>query len=190
MRKVKLQVQMSVDGFVAGPNGEMDWTARNWSDDIKAYVTQVTERVDCIILGRKLAEGFIPHWANVAANPDHPEFTAGQKFTDTRKVVFSQTLDASQWNNAVLAQGNLVDEVTRLKEEDGNDIIAYGGATFVSNLIKHELIDEFHLFVNPVALGEGLAIFNGRDHRQNLTLRQSRAFDCGIVVLNYGLQRG
>lgn len=185
MRNLKLQVQMTVDGYIAGPNGEMDWIVWNWDDKLKQYVTDLTEPVDCIVLGRRLAEGFIPHWAAVAANLDHPEFSAGKKFTDTAKVVFTKTLDRSDWANTVLAKGSLVDEITHLKKQDGQDIIAYGGATFVSALIQHGLIDEFHLFINPTAIGNGMSIFKELDRTQNLTLVKSTSFDCGIVVLNY-----
>jgi len=189
MRKLKLQVQMTVDGYIAGPNGEMDFMAWNWDDELKQYVTDLTEPIDCIILGRKLAEGFIPHWANVAADPDALEYTAGKKFTDTHKVVFSKTLDTSEWDNTVLAKGNLVDEITKLKNQDGKDIIVYGGATFVSALIKQGLIDEYHLFINPTAIGNGMTIFKELDSKQNLTLVKSTSFDCGIVVLNYEPKR-
>ncbi|MCX6048787.1 MAG: dihydrofolate reductase family protein [Chloroflexi bacterium] len=189
MRKLKLQVQMTVDGYVGGPNGEMDWVLFNWDDALKNYVTEITEPIDCIVLGRKLAEGFIPYWASVAANPADPQFTAGQKFTDTHKVVFTKTLDQSAWANTVLAKGDLVDEITKLKNQEGKDIIAYGGATFVSALIKHGLIDELHLFINPAAIGNGLPIFKELDHKQNLTLVKSTAFDCGIVVLHYAPRR-
>ncbi|NJN96294.1 MAG: dihydrofolate reductase family protein [Anaerolineales bacterium] len=189
MRKLKLQVQMTVDGYIAGPNGEMDWVVWNWDDPLKQYVTDLTGPVDCMVLGRKLAEGFIPHWASVAANPDHPEFTAGQQFTDIPKVVFTKTLDQSEWANTVLAKGDLVDEITTLKKQHGQDIIAYGGATFVSALIQHSLIDEFHLFINPAAIGDGMTIFKELDHKQNLKLVKSISFDCGIVVLNYKPKR-
>lgn len=189
MRKLKLQVQMTVDGYIAGPNGEMDWVLFNWDDQLKQYVTEITEPVDCIILGRKLAEGFIPYWASVAANPDDQEFTSGQKFTETHKVVFTKTIDRSEWSNTVLAKGNLVDEVNELKTQEGKDIIAYGGATFVSALIKLGLIDEFHLFINPVAIGNGMTIFKELESKQNLTLVKSRSFDCGIVVINYESKR-
>ena len=189
MKRLKLQVQMTVDGYIAGLNGEMYFLVRDWDDELKKYVTEITEPIDCIVLGRKLAQGFIPHWATVAANPDNPEFTAGKKFTDTHKVVFTKTLEASEWDNTVLAKGDLVDEITNLKKQDGKDIIAYGGATFVSALIKHGLIDEFHLFINPTAIGKGMTIFKELDSKQNLNLVKSTSFDCGIVVLNYEPKR-
>ena len=189
MRKLKLQVQMSVDGYVAGPNGEMDWMEWNWDDKLKQYVTDLTEPIDCIVLGRKLAQGFIPYWASVAANPNDPQFTAGKKFTGTYKVVFTKTLDKSEWNNTDIAKGELVDEINKLKNQDGKDIIAYGGATFVSSLIKAGLIDDFHLFINPTAIGNGMTIFKELEGKQNLTLVKSTSFDCGIVVLNYEPKR-
>lgn len=176
MRKLKLQMQMSADGFVAGPNGEIDWAEWNWTDDIKNYVTKLTESVDCIILGRKLAQGFIPHWA---ANPDAE---GADIMNHTAKVVFTKTLDQSEWDRTVLAKGDLVDEITQLKNQNGGDIIAYGGVTFVAALLQAGLIDELHLFVNPTAISDGLAIFKDRIH---LKLVESRAFDCGIVVLHY-----
>lgn len=185
MRKLKLQVQMTVDGFVAGPNGEMDFMVWNWDDDLKQYVKRITEPVDCIVLGRRLAEGFIPHWAGVAANPDDPEHAAGRTFTDLHKVVFTRSLETSPWDNTELAKGELVDEITALKERPGGDIIAYGGATLVSELIRAGLVDEYHLFVNPAVLGDGLTIFGGVEGKQGLALAGSRAFDCGVVALHY-----
>jgi dihydrofolate reductase len=183
MRKLKLQVQMTIDGFIAGPKGEMDWMTLNWDSELKKYVTEITEPVDCIVLGRKLAQGFIPHWAS------HPEEEGADKFNSTNKVVFTKTLDRSDWDHTVLAKGDLVDEITKLKKQDGKDIIAYGGGTFVSALIKHGLIDEFHLFINPTAIGSGMTIFKELDRVQNLTLVKSPSFACGIVVLNYEPKR-
>ena len=178
-------MQMSVDGYIAGPNGEMDFMEWNWDTELIKYTKKLTEPVDCIILGRKLAEGFIPYWSAVAANPEDPEFAAGKKFTDTSKIVFSKTLDKSDWDNTLIANGDLADEIIKLKKQDGDDIIAYGGAAFVSALIKQGLIDEYHLFINPTAIGKGMTIFHDLDSKQNLTLVKSASFDCGIVVLNY-----
>jgi len=185
MRKLKLQVQITVNGFVGKPGGELDWMTWNWSDDIKAYVTELTNSMDTIILGRKLAEGFIPYWADVKANPDHPENEAGKIFTGTPKIVFSKTLTKSMWDNTTVVNGDLVTEINKLKDKSGKDIIAYGGAEFVSTLIKENLIDDYHLFVNPVAIKEGLTIFDKIPDMKKLSLIKSQSFDCGINLLCY-----
>jgi dihydrofolate reductase len=195
MRKLKLQVQMTIDGYIAGPAGEMDWMTLPWTEDINNYVDKITDPVDTILLGRKLAEGFIPYWASVAADKDNPESASGKKFTETRKVVFSKTLkvsdpEAREWNNTVLAEGNLIEEITRLKKvstglQGNDDLIAYGGASFVSALIKKGLIDEYHLFINPTAIGKGMTIFGEIERKIKLNLVDSVTFACGIVVLHY-----
>jgi len=182
MRKLKLQVQMSVDGFIAGPDGEMDWMTFNWDQELNQYITEITEPVDCILLGRKLAQGFIPHWAS---QPEGEDVAGADKINRTPKVVFTKTLEKSEWANTVLATGDLVEEVNRRKAQEGKDMIAYGGGTFVSSLIQAGLIDEFHLLVNPVALGKGMPIFQNLEEKQNLTLKKSIAFSCGIVLLCY-----
>lgn len=181
---------MTVDGYIAGPTGEMDWMTFNWDEALQQYVAELTEPVDCLVLGRKLAEGFIPYWASVAANPEDPQVTVGQKFTGTPKVVFTRTMETSPWDNTVLAKGDLADEINQLKNQPGQDVIAYGGATFVSSLIQQGLIDEYHLFINPAAIGSGKPIFNQLGERLNLNLVKATPFACGIVVLHYEPQRG
>lgn len=176
-------MQMSVDGFVAGPNGELDWMLFNWDEVLIKYVTELTNSVDTIILGRKLAEGFIPYWKNVAANPEDPQNAAGKTFTDLPKIVFTKTIEKSAWDNTTLAK-DIVDEVNDLKKQPGKDIIAYGGATFVSDLIKHNLIDEYHFFINPVIIGNGISIFKDQQ-RKNLELVKATTTANGIVVLLY-----
>ncbi|MFD2148058.1 dihydrofolate reductase family protein [Mucilaginibacter antarcticus] len=182
MRKLKLQMQLSVNGYCAGPNGEMDWLTWNWTDDIKNYVTDINKNVDTIVMGRKLAEGFIPHWTDAAQKPDADEFT--HKMVDLPKVVFSKTLTASPWENTVTA-GDLVAEIKKLKETDGGDIMTYGGADYASALIKANLVDDYHLFINPAAVGNGLPIFQSLDSKLGLKLVKAQAFEVGIVVLHY-----
>jgi len=173
MKKLKLQVQMTVDGFISGQNGEMDWMTFNWSDDIKKYVGEITEPVDTILLGRNLATGFIPHWAGVANDDNNPEKEAGIKFSETSKIVFSKTLTKSEWENTEVENGDFVEKIKSLKQENGGDIIVYGGGKFVSSLIK------------PAILGKGLPIFQEVQSMQKLELIKSNQFDCGIMLLVY-----
>ncbi len=189
MRKLKLQIQMTIDGFIAGNNGEMDWMCFSWTDDIIHYVSEITQPVDTIILGRKLAEGFIPHWESVVQDSKNPEYEAGLKYTSTPKIVFSKTIKKSIWNNTLVANGDFVEEITNLKNQNGHDIIVYGGGTFVSSLINAGLIDEFHLFINPTAIGNGMTIFSGINKNLNLKLKLAKQFDCGIILTFYELTK-
>jgi dihydrofolate reductase len=182
MRKLKLQVQLSIDGFIAGPNGEMDWLTFNWDDELKQYVTELTESVDCIVLGRKLAQGFIPHWA---ARPDYEDPKGIDKINDTPKVVFTKTWETNEWPNTTLAKGDLTEEITALKNQPGQDMIVYGGGSFVASLLKAGLIDELNLLVNPVALGAGMPIFSSLESPQKYVLETSKGFSCGITLLKY-----
>lgn len=189
MRKLKLQVQMSIDGYIADENGELDWMTFDWSNDLNEYITQLTNPVDTILLGRKLAQGFIPYWTEAFNKPVPVE--GAKKMVETLKIVFTKTLNESDpnvigWYNTVLAKGgHLVEEINTIKEQDGKDIIVYGGGTFVSALIKEGLIDEFNLLVNPVAIGNGMTIFKELNNKQNLVLKKVQQFDCGIALLCY-----
>jgi dihydrofolate reductase len=189
LRKLKLQVQMSVDGYIAGPNGEMDWLVWNWDDKLKEYVNGLTESVDTILLGRKMTEGFISYWSDVMTKPDDPWYAFAKRMIEIPKVVFTKTLNKSQWVNTDIATGDLTDEVNKLKRREGKDIIVYGGASFDSSLIKAGLIDEFHLFVNPAAIGNGMTIFKDLNEMLKFTLAKSITFDCGVVLLRYEPKR-
>jgi dihydrofolate reductase len=190
LRKLKLQVQMSVDGYIAGPNGEMDWMVWNWDDKLKEYVNELTESIDTILLGRKMTDGFISYWSAVMTKPDDdPDYAFAKKMMETPKVVFTKTMNKSKWVNTDIATGDLADEINKLKSQNGKDIIVYGGASFDSSLIKAGLIDEFHLFVNPAAIGNGMTIFKDLNKMQKFTLVKSIAFDCGIVLLHYEAKR-
>lgn len=192
MKKLKLQVQMSVDGYIADARGKTDWMVWNWGPEwtwdeaLRKYFIDLTGSIDTVLLSRKMAEeGFIGHWARVAENPADPQYGFARIIAAASKVVFTKTLHQSVWPNTRLAQSGLAEEVNALKNQEGKDIIVYGGATFVSSLIEAGLIDEFHLFVNPVALGSGLSIFKDPGHKLNLLLVNNQSFDCGVTVLTY-----
>jgi dihydrofolate reductase len=186
MRKLKLQMQISLDGKVTADKGG---TGFNWDNEVRTFSIANTEEVDYIILGRNTATGFIPHWASVAANPDDPDYVLGKRLTDIPKIVFSNTLAKSQWSNTELAKGETVEEINRLKKQAGKDMLVYGGSSFVSFLIKEGLIDQYYLLVNPVAIGNGINIFQSLKSNLVLTLLESRQFSCGTVLLIYEPKR-
>jgi dihydrofolate reductase len=121
----------------------------------------------------------------VVKNPQNPEYEGGLKYVNTHKIVFSKTLNTSKWKNTTVINGNLIEEINQLKQATGADIITYGGAQFVSSLIKHNLIDEYYLMVNPTAIGKGMPIFNLLSQNLSLILKDCKKFDCGIVLLHY-----
>jgi dihydrofolate reductase len=188
MRKLHLQMQMSVDGFVStGPNDEQKWVTLVWAE-IKTYVIGLLDATDTILIGRKLAVDYIPHWQGVAKQPNDPFHGVAERICQARKVVFTKTVNKSEWKNADLATGELVEEVKELKSTSGKDIVAYGGSSFVSALLKERLVDEFHFFVNPIALGKGETVFSELEDWQAFQLKKSIAYDCGLVLLNYELK--
>jgi len=182
MRMLKLQMQISLDGFVTANKGGTNF---NWDDEVRNYSIENTERVDCIALGRATAKGFIPHWASVAANPRDPDFAFGKRLTDIPKMVFSNTLAELTLPNAKLVKGGAVREINQLKKQVGDDILVYGGSGFVSSLVQHRLIDEYHLLVNPVAIGSGMTIFKNLESKLTLMLVKTTQFSCGTVLLCY-----
>ena len=182
MRKLKLQMQMTVDGYVAGPQGQLDWMTFEMDDRLLAFINEMIDTSDTILLGRKMTPGFVDYWEGVLGKPQSPEHAFAQKMVGTPKVVFSRTVDHMNGKNVRVEQGDLVEAVNRLKRQTGNDLIVYGGATFVSSLVDQGLIDELHLFVNPVAIGDGMRVFQGR---RPLALTRSTSYPCGIVVNAY-----
>lgn len=185
MRKLKLQMQTSIDGFVStGTNDDQSWVTWAWKE-IRPQVLDLLDTADTILLGRKLAVDYIPHWVNVFSKPDDPMYEIAERIVPAKKVVFTKTLDKSVWKNTTIAKGSLSDEVNKLKSQNGKDLVVYGGSSFVSALIKDGLVDEFNFFVNPVALGRGDSIFNQLKNIQHMKLISSITYSCGIVLLQY-----
>jgi dihydrofolate reductase len=182
MRKLKLQMQITVDGFVAGPEGQLDWMTWDMDTDLIAFINRLTDSSDTILLGRKMTDGFVKYWEQVVTKPESPEYAFGRKMVDMPKIVFSRTLKKVEGRNVSVEGGALADAVDRLKKQPGKDLVVYGGAGFVSSLIENGLIDEMNFFVNPVAIGAGLRVFGGR---KPLKLASSKAYACGIVVNTY-----
>jgi dihydrofolate reductase len=172
MRTLTLQVQVTIDGCMGGPNGEIDFMTSQWDDALHRHVEAVTASVGTIVLGRKLALGVHSALGWRGRGPRAQVACLALKFHATPKVVFSRTLTSSPWANATVTNGDLVQEIGALKAQPGGDIMAYGGATFVSGLVRHSLVDEYHLYLNPAALGRGLPVFPELEQVKRFRLRR------------------
>jgi hypothetical protein len=131
MRRLKLQVQISIDGFVAtGPNDEQHWVTWAW-EEIRPQVLELLDTSDTILIGRKLALDYIPYWQDVYSKPEDPMYEIGKRIVWAKKVVFTKTMDRNdpaitRWLHTELANGDIVEEVKELKNQKGRDLIVYG----------------------------------------------------------------
>lgn len=185
MRKLKLAMQMTIDGFVAGPKGENDWVFLPGKQDPAAFKFGIglAESCDTLLLGRKMIPGFTQHWENVADNqPDCPWYPYAKLVVAMRKIVFSHTQTEITGRNLEMGNGDLATLVQELKNQPGKDLLVYGGVNFVRSLIKLNLVDEYYFIVSPVALGSGQTIFSGK---QIMQLQESRAYSNGKVMNKY-----
>jgi dihydrofolate reductase len=184
MRKIILGLHMSLDGFISGPNGELDWAT--WDRDLdNASLPENLARCDAALLGREMYQQFFGYWPTKQA----PFFSEAEEefarwINQAPKYVFSTTLQSVEWNGT-LVKGDLVEEVNRLKQQPGKDILAVGGARFPQALARHRLVDEYSLAVSPVVLGAGKALFADVSDTMRLKLKNARSFSSGAVLLNY-----
>ncbi|RWA63432.1 dihydrofolate reductase family protein [Mesorhizobium sp.] len=191
MKKLILQMQMSVDGFV-GADEDHRWQLWEWGDDsawdeeLKQDFNAVFTTIDIILLSRKMAEeGYLNHWGRAARKYPRDRFYAfAQRIVEAEKVVASDKLQASRWERTRVVSGDLPREVNALKAGEGGNIAVFGGAGFAAALISAGLIDEFQLFINPAVLGSGRRIFDQRGFAR-LKLIGSKAYACGMVVNRY-----
>ena len=180
MRKVILQMNMSLDGMIAGPNGEMDWML--WNDELDKFAEEILDSSDTILLGRKTAKEFLDYWPE-----DKSEFA--RKINEYPKIVFSKTMTSieSKSTNVSIINDNILEEVTKMKEQPGKNIVLYGGAGIVQSLAKLDLIDEYRLVLNPVVLGSGTPLF--KNDKFKMKLLKTEMTKIGCVILYYEADR-
>jgi dihydrofolate reductase len=191
MRKIIAALIVSVDGFIEGPKGELDWVER-WEDPF-----DLLPQIDTCILGRGMYPGYEQYWTAILANPKGIlPFTgrvaskgeiAYARFADkTPHIVLSRTLDKVAWKTARIVRN--LEEIRKLKQQPGKDMHAVGGATLVSSLMNVGLIDELRLIVHPIVLGGGKALFKDVKERHALKLVQAKPLESGRVNLTYSPQ--
>jgi dihydrofolate reductase len=183
-RKLILSMQITLDGYVSGPNDEADWLItgdEDWKDLFKDL-----DSADTYLLGRKMYPGYSEYWQSVLRNPnsDPNELKFAKLADKTQHIVFTKGDFKPDWKNTRIAH-DLPAEVMRLKKENGKNIIAWGGADFALNLIQLALVDEYRFALNPTILAGGKQLFNNVAQKQKLTLIDSRPLKSGLVILRY-----
>lgn len=183
MRKLIYSFGVSLDGFIAGPNGDIDWSAPG--EELHRFHNQQARELGAQLYGRRLWETMRvwETWAEDRPSAPEPELEWARIWKETPKVVFSRTLETVEGNTR-LVRGDAAEEIARLKEEPGKDL-AVGGAELASSLMKVGLIDEYRLFVNSVVVGGGTPFFPALDDRINLDLVETRTFGSRVVYLRY-----
>jgi len=192
MRKLKLQMQVSLDLLISGTESGMSWMIWpytgpwTWDEELKKYFTEVTASNDTILLGWDMAEGgYIDHWTDIAKQKENSQSVFAANVVSAHKHIFSRKKRRSRWDNTTTTTEDLATEVLRLKNLPGQDMIAYGGATFGNALVRTGLIDEYHFIINPAILGKGVSIFTKMDDILLLTPVSAKVYPCGITVLVY-----
>jgi dihydrofolate reductase len=182
MAKVIYSMSVSLDGFIAGPAGEIDWSAPD--EELHRFHNERTRELGAHLCGRRLYE-VMTYWETADENPSAPEHVLefARIWKALPKIVFSTTLERVE-GNARLARDGVAEEVARLKEQSGKDV-AVGGAGLASSLIGLGLVDEFGLFVSPVVLGAGTPYFPRLDDRIDLELVETRTFGSRVVYERY-----
>jgi dihydrofolate reductase len=181
MRKMILFNMATSDGFFAGPNGEIDW--HNVDDEFNEFAIDQLNSAGGLLFGRKTYQVMESYWPTPAALEGDP--IVADKMNNLSKIVFSRTLDKADWNNTRLVKNNIAEEISKLKQQPGKDLYLFGSADLAVTLIQRGLIDEFRVMVNPVVLGEGLALFQDVHQKLNLKPLKARTFRNGNVLLYY-----
>ncbi len=187
MRKVIASTFVTLDGFIVGPNEDISWVTDNFNEEMGKYASDLMNSMDTILLGRVTYEVMINFW------PAATEDTApgADKMNTTPKIVFSKTLDKAEWgkwNNARVVKDNIAEEIAKLKQQPGKNMVIYGSANLVQGFTQLGLIDEYQLLVHPVVLGSGKRLFRDGSHA-TLKLIETEAFSSGVVLLRYQPER-
>jgi dihydrofolate reductase len=185
MRKVILFMHVSLDGFAAGPNGELDWIS--YDEELEKYAEGVVSTVGAALYGRVTYQMMEGYWPTVLTNPDSTkhEIEHARWIEKIPKVVFSKTMERVEWNNARLIKDNIAEEVSKLKQQPGKDLVIFGSPGLAQSFVQLGLIDEYKLTVNPVVLGRGMPLFKEVKERIDLELLNTKRLNSGVVALHY-----
>jgi dihydrofolate reductase len=183
MRKIVLSMSVSLDGFIEGPDRQIDWHMVD--DELHSHFNEQLRVMGAFLSGRVTHELMAGFWPTADADPSstRPMVEFAGIWRDMPKIVFSRTLERADWNTTIMREV-VVEEIMALKAQPGGDL-ALGGADLVAAFMQHDLIDEYRLYIHPVLIGRGKPLFPASDAKTNLRLAETRAFGNGVVLLRY-----
>jgi dihydrofolate reductase len=189
MRNIISLAHVSLDGFMAGPGGEMDFIV--FDDELADHTYPLIESVDLAVYGRVTFEMMEGYWPNAGDAPDASAHAKSHSrwYNGVKKIVASRTLAASKNPNARVVGDDVVGALRAEKHKAGGDIMIFGSPTLTRALAAADLVDEWRLTLQPVILGDGLSLFGKREQRTRLELRSSKTFGTGVVAVHYATKR-
>jgi len=177
MRQLILSMYVTLNGIMERPD---KWSLQFWNEETAKYALDQLFATDALLLGRVTYQGFASAW---------PSMTDEEGFADRMnslpKFVVSTTLEEVKWNNSRLIKENIAEEVSKLKQQPGQDMLIYGSANLVHTLMQHDLIDEYRIWVHPVVFGSGKSLFRARSNPTMLKHVATKTFSSGVVILSY-----
>ena len=187
MRKLIVSMNLTLDGYLSGPQGELDWHVASWTKEMGDALCSQLATTDTILLGRITYEAMAAYCLSVVSGPTcrDEDFALANMMNSNTKVVFSTTMKKPQWQKTLLLRGNLKGEIIRLKKKQGRNIIVYGSSQLVSGLITEGQVDEYWLWIHPVVAGKGISFFAKLRDKNYLKLLKTEIFDSGVVLLQY-----
>ena len=189
MRKLIFFMHTSLDGFVAGPNGEMNWIKLD--EAIFDFIATMTAQSDTALYGRVTYEMMQSYWPKAGEQPNASKHDKEHSawYNKVSKIVLSKTMSEKGLDNTIVISDHLKDKINKIKQQDGKNILIFGSPSASHSLMSEGLIDEFWLFVNPILLGKGMPLFKDVTETTKLKLIESKTFPCGVIALHYETKR-
>lgn len=185
MRKLVLFMHVSLDGFAADVNGGLDWIS--YDSELQQYADGIVATVGSPVYGRLTYELMAGYWPTVLDNPNAGEHSkAHAQWVDkATKIVFSRTMKEAAWNNTIVINDNIAEEINKLKQQPGKDLVIFGSPGLAHSFMELDLIDEYQLTLNPVLLGSGIPVYQNIKNKTNLKLIKATPLKSGVVGLHY-----
>lgn len=185
MRKLIFFMHTSLDGFVAGVNGEMNWIKVD--DAMFDFVGTMTDQADTALYGRVTYQMMESYWPTAGEKPNASkhDIEHSRWYNKVSKIVLSRTMNEIGLNNTKVISENISENINKLKQQDGKNILIFGSPSASNSLLNNRLVDEFWIFVNPILLGQGIPLFKDISESVKLSLIETKTFDIGVTALHY-----